>query len=338
MSVVKANTYQDATGGSNAVFSGVASPPNGMGFRSRIINGGMAVDQRNAGASVTAPSGNTYSVDRWLVQTSQASKLSFQRNAGSVTPPAGFQNYLGITSSSAYSVAAGDYFNLQQRIEGFNVADLGFGTASAQAITVSFWVRSSLTGTFGASVRSFAAVRTYPFTYTISSANTWEQKTVTIPGDTNAGWLTDNGIGMVLLFGLGYGATYGSGTAGAWTSSTSAEVPTGSVSVVGTNGATFYITGVQLEAGTVASPFERRDYGRELMMCQRYFENNGSGWFTTSSNYGVQVYFRTTKRATPTISVSSGTVSGSNYIGTNSFRMDTQGPLDVTSWSASSEL
>jgi hypothetical protein len=238
-----------------------------LGFRNRIINGAMVIDQRNAGASVTP--NNSYTLDRWQGQASAASKYTVQRNAGSVTPPAGFTNYLGVTSSSAYSITSTDYFGILQPIEGFNVADFNWGSASAQTVTLSFWVRSSLTGTFGGSLRNSAANRSYPFSYSISAANTWEYKTVTISGDTTGTWLTDNSTGIFLFFGLGVGATY-SGTAGAWAGS-NLNSATGATSVVGTNGATFYITGVQLEAGSVATPFERRDYGRELAMCQRYF-------------------------------------------------------------------
>lgn len=268
MSLVKANTYQDASGGSNAVFYGVASPPNSMGFRNRIINGNMAIDQRNAGASVT-PANGGYTLDRWFFTVSQASKLTCQQNAGSVTPPAGFTKYLGVTSSSAYTVGASELFLLRQSIEGLNSADLAWGTASAQAVTLSAWVRSSLTGTFGGTIRNSAGNRFYPFSYTISSANTWTQISVTIPGDTTGTWATDNTVGIDVMFSLGAGSTV-SGTAGSW-GSTAYYSATGATSVVGTNGATFYITGVQLEAGSVASPFERRDYGRELMMCLRYY-------------------------------------------------------------------
>jgi hypothetical protein len=268
MSNLKVNTINDANGTSNAVLYGVAAPTGSMGFRNRILNGGMVIDQRNAGASITA-NDDTYAVDRFKTAASQSSKLTAQRNAGSVTPPAGFPNYLGYTSSSAYSVGSSDFFVCQQPIEGFNVADLGWGAAGAQAITLSFWVRSSLTGTFGGALRNAAADRSYPFTYTISAANTWEQKTVNIAGDTSGTWGTGNGIGIALGFGLGVGSTQ-SGTAGAW-AGTNYRSATGATSVVGTNGATWYITGVQLEAGSVASPFERRDYGRELIMCQRYY-------------------------------------------------------------------
>ena len=129
----------------------------------------MVIDQRNAGASVSTV--GAYTVDRFWIDASQVSKYTAQQNAGSVTPPAGFTNYLGITSSSAYSVLTGDYFSFQQSIEGFNVADLAWGTASAKTVTLSFWVRSSLTGTFGGSLRNSAANRSYPYTYSISSAN-----------------------------------------------------------------------------------------------------------------------------------------------------------------------
>jgi hypothetical protein len=235
-------------------------------FRNRIINGDMRIDQRNAGASVT-PNDGVYTLDRWTSRQTTGGKFSVQRNAGGVTPPAGFSNYLGVTSLSAYTPASGDIYSVRQTIEGFNVSDLAFGTANAQPITVSFWVRSSLTGTFSGAIKGGS---NYGFTYTISAANTWEYKTVTIPGSTTGTWGAGNGSGISLDFALGSGSTF-SGAAGSWTS-TDLYFVTGSVSVVGTSGATFYITGVQLEAGSVATPFERRDYGRELIMCQRYFQ------------------------------------------------------------------
>jgi hypothetical protein len=236
--------------------------------------------------------------------------MTAQQNAGSVTPPAGFVNYLGITSSSAYSVLSSDIFGVFQYIEGYNVADLGWGSANAQPITLSFWVRSSLTGTFGGALRNSAADRSYPFTYTISSANTWEYETITIPGDTSGTWLTTNGVGIRLQFGLGVGSTF-SGTAGAWAAGNFISA-TGAVSVVGTSGATFYITGVQLEAGTTASPFEYRLYGTELMLCQRYYwqglgvsSYNGTAAtiaLASSNFWGQQM------RTTPTVSVATGGV------------------------------
>ena len=244
----------------------------GFGFRNRIINGDMRIDQRNAGASVTQASSNLYGVDRFQAIGSVTSKFTFQQSS---TAPAGFVNSTLITSSAATAVGASDYYLYGQFIEGLNMPDLAWGTASAATVTLSFWARSSLTGTFGGSIQNSDNSRNYPFSYTISAANTWEQKSVTIAGDTSGTWLTTNGTGMKVRWSMGAGSTV-SGTAGAW-SGTLYYSATGAVSVVGTSGATFYITGVQLEAGSVASPFERRDYGRELIMCQRYYYKVGPG-------------------------------------------------------------
>jgi hypothetical protein len=246
---------------------GVLAPISSV-MRNRIINGAMVIDQRNAGASLTA-NNTVFAVDRFRTYMSQSSKGTIQQNAGAVTPPAGFTNYLGFTSTSAYSVLSSDHFVITQYIEGFNAADLNWGTANAKTVTLSFWVRSSLTGTFGGSVQNSAFNRSYPFTYTISAANTWEQKSVTIAGDTSGTWVgATNGVGMRVGFGLGVGSTL-SGTAGAWAGS-NFDSATGATSVVGTNGATFYITGVQLEVGTQATSFEYRQYTTELQLCQRY--------------------------------------------------------------------
>jgi len=293
MSSVKANSYYDASGTSNAVLYGVASPTGSMGFRNRLLNSDMRIDQRNAGASITA-NGSTYAVDRFVFSTNQVSKATAQR---STTAPAGFTNSLLVTSSAATSFASGDYFSITQKIEGFNCADLAWGTASAVAVAISFRVRSSLTGTFGGAINNSAGNRSYPFSYTISAANTWEEKTIVVPGDTTGTWLTDNGTGMNVRFALGMGSTY-SGTAGAWTAG-DIESVTGAVNVLGTNGATFYITGVQLEAGSVASPFERRDYGRELAMCQRYYELGSFVSATAIATGGIypSIPLKVTKRA-----------------------------------------
>ena len=248
---------------------------NATAFKNRIINGGMVIDQRNAGASIT-PTNGQYSVDRFMCIQSVASKYSAQQNAGAVTPPTGFKNYLGATSLSAYSVGSGDQFDFNHRIEANNLSDLGWGASGALSVTVSFWVRSSLTGTFGGSVVNAPTYNySYPFSYTISSANTWEQKTVTISGPTAGTWTSSgNDSGLMLVFGLGVGSTFLGGTANAWASALYYS-PTGATSVVGTSGATFYITGVQFEVGTQATTFDFRDYGRELILCQRYHNNFG---------------------------------------------------------------
>jgi hypothetical protein len=298
-------TFNDGSTQTTSPFTG------GFGFRNRIINGAMVIDQRNAGASVT-PADGQYTLDRWSYNADQASKGTIQQNAGAVTPPAGFSNYLGFTSTSAYSVGASELFALRTVIEGFNFADMAFGSASASAVTMSFWVRSSLTGTFGGAVENNGGSRSYVFSYTISSANTWEYKTITIAGDTSGTWLTTNGVGLTIRFGLGVGSS-SSTTAGSW-SGTRKFSATGAVSVVGTNGATFYITGLQLEKGSTATSFDYRPYGTELALCYRYFEaspdqlNNGIAGVTGTQT--SRVFYKVTKRAAATVTLL-GSVGGS---------------------------
>ena len=327
MSSIAVNAITDANAGNTATINAVTPNVNNVVGKNRIINGNMVIDQRNAGASVTPTSGQ-YVIDRWQPALTQASKYSVQQNAGAVTPPVGFANYLGVTSLSAYSVLSGDLFDIRHKIEGYNIADLAWGTADAKTVTLSFQVYSSLTGTFGGAIKNSASDRSYPFSYTISVANTWEQKTITVAGDTTGTWLTTTGIGMQVGFGLGVGSTY-SGTAGAW-AATDYVSATGATSVVGTSGATFYITGVQLEAGSLATAFEYRQYGTELSLCQRYFEKSnsqgtvpgdsvdssyqtGGSGYATNGLYTSAAYFKVTKRASPNITIykpTAGTVNG----------------------------
>ena len=300
----------NGTGGITFADASTQSTGGYTGFRNRIINGAMMIDQRNAGASVTIPATSvTYTLDRWMAYGAQASKFSVQQNAGSVTPPVGFTNYLGVTSLSAYSVGAAEQFILRQTVEGFNVADLAWGTANAKTITLSFQVYSSLTGTFGGVIRNSADNRSYPFSYTVSSTNTWTSISITIAGDTSGTWVTNNGTGLKLQFGLGCGSSV-SGTAGTWASATY-ESATGATSVVGTNGATFYITGVQLEKGSTATSFDYRPYGTELALCQRYYYRMqpltansiifGSGYADSTTraitNHSLPVVMRTSPTA-----------------------------------------
>jgi hypothetical protein len=279
-----------------------------MGIRNRIINGHMIIDQRNAGGSVT-PTTNAYVIDRWkLINGGVSSKLTCQQVS---TAPVGFTNSLKATSTSAYSISSSDRFHWMQAIEGLNTYDLAWGTSNAKTVTVSFWVNSSLTGPFGGAIQNNNADRSYPFLYTINSANTWEYKTVTISGCTDGTWTTDTTGGLWLYFGLGCGSAI-SGTAGVW-GAADYRSATGATSVVGTNGATFYITGVQLEKGSVATPFDFRLYGKELLMCQRYFEqwNGGSQYAlmaTGQIGYGTQFNASLVplvfKRTTSSVSVS----------------------------------
>jgi hypothetical protein len=296
----------------DASLQGAAASPYVL--KNRIINGDMRIDQRNAGASTT-PTASGYTLDRWRAGLSVTSKFSVQQSS---TAPTGFNNSLLVTSLSAYTVGSGEQFTIAQRIEGYNIADLGWGTANAKTITISFWVRSSLTGTFGGALRNNANDRSYPFTYTISSANTWEQKTVTIAGDTTGTWETTTGIGVIVSFALSVGSTY-LGTAGAWAGADYVGA-TGQTQILATNGATFYITGVQLEQNTSATPFERRLYNQELANCQRYYYTTGS--LANPSNTASGIFamplasdlayaigatsFKITMRASPTITLYDG--------------------------------
>jgi hypothetical protein len=272
------------------------------------------IDQRNAGVSYTQVNGG-FSLDRWSGNSfdggAATSKFSVIQSS---TAPTGFSKSLLVTSLAATADGASNIFNIEQKIEGFNFADFAYGTASAQTLTLSFWVRSSLTGTFGGALKNSARNRAYPFTYTISSANTFEQKTITITGDTSGTWVGGtNGVGLWISFGLGVGSTY-SGTAGAWGAGDLFSA-TGATSVVGTNGATWYITGVQLEKGSTATSFDVRDYGRELLLCQRYYQQNT---VPTSGLYGNtvgQVYAGTAiqsglQLATPMRSTPSASIIG----------------------------
>jgi hypothetical protein len=292
-----------STGGGTGTTAGVT------GFKNRIINGAMLLNQRGFSGTVTAD-GN-YGLDRWQMFSSASSKYSLSQSSDA---PAGFINSILVTSLATTSVGATDYYYLRQCVEGLNCTDLSWGTANAKTVTLSFWVKSSLTGTFGGTLENNAQNRSYPISYTISAANTWEYKSVTVAGDTTGTWLTTNGIGIMVQFGLGVGSTY-SDTAGAWTSKASAWSATGATSVVGTNGATFYITGVQLEVGTAATNFDVRSYTTELQLCQRYFvrlingngQELGSGWNYESSQLSGLLYAPVSMRATPSIISSSGT-------------------------------
>ena len=301
----------------------------------KIINGDMVIDQRNAGAAVPLVStGDTFPVDRFISQTNLSGKLTAQQAAaGGLT---GLSKCLGYTSQSTYSVGAGEYFLCSQKVEGYNVADLLWGTASAKTITVSFWVYSSLTGLHGGVVSNSAQDRTYPYSYTISVANTWEYKTVTIAGDTSGTWLTTNGAGLHLRFSLGTGATY-KGTAGAWAAATYFSC-TGEVSTVGTNGAVWFVTGVKLEVGSIATPFVPDNYSDSLVKCQRYYcktfpqatapatnLNASSGCLMFGSldlaNAGMLMWlFPVTMRAAPTVTrygIKSANTNWTNFTNNN---------------------
>jgi hypothetical protein len=323
MSQLKVDEIVDSSGGSAASINGLTPTESNMSGRNRIINGCMRIDQRNAGASANLTSSNAYYLDRWISRTGTGSSNTVQQSS---TAPVGFTNSLLVTIGTGASPAASEQSYVMQVVEGFNFADLSFGLANARTVTISFWVRSSVTGTFSGALENSGNTRSYPFTYTISAANTFEYKTVTIDGDTTGTWLTNNGVGCRLIFDLGTGSDR-QGSAGAWAAGFF-RAATGSTKLVETSGATFYITGVQLEVGSVATPFERRPYGTELSLCQRYFEKSYNigdaiaavtddgviefGGSTNSFNDLVgSVKFAVYKRADPTMTFYNRT-SGAN--------------------------
>lgn len=298
------NIVLDANG--NASVAGTIAMGTPFGNRNKIINGTMEIDQQNGGASGTAVG---YTVDRWSY-ASNSSRGTWQQNAGGLTPPAGFNSYLGFTSSSSSALAATDYNGISQVIEGLNTIDLAWGTASARSANLSFWVRSSLTGTFGGALKNNGSTRSFPFSYTINAANTWEYKTIAIPGETTGTWLRNNTNGIEIFLSLGTGTTY-RGLAGIWASANYVSC-NGETSVATVSGATFYLTGVQLEVGSIATPFERRLYTSELILAQRYLEiddipASGSPKISTSGlAQGITHYllpFKVSKRTTPTVAL-----------------------------------
>ena len=303
-----------------------ATAATGFGFKNRIINGAMVVSQRNGTNSVTINSAAwTYTVDRFCCLGQSADGV--YTVAQSSTAPAGFVNSLLVTVTTAdSSVGAGQIYTLRQTIEGYNIADLNWGTANAQSATLSFWVRSSVTGTFSGCFNN-EGTASYPFTYTINSANTWEQKTVTVAGPTSGTWGSTNSNGIRLTWSLGTGSTY-SGTANTWNYSTEYFAASSTTNLISTNGATFYITGVQLEKGSTATSFDYRPYGTELALCQRYLpgyiysSSSGSemiSWARGGSSANLataQIVFPVTARVPPTgvsVTGSSWAVSGTAF-------------------------
>ncbi len=294
---VTANGLQDANG--NSLRGGM--------YRNLIINGNMVIDQRNAGAEVI-PANDAYTLDRWKYNSSQASKLKVQQNAQAITGPLGFKNYLGVTVNTPYTVTASDNFMISQAIEGYNSAHLEFGTANAKTITVSFWVQSSLTGTFSGSLQNSAENRSYPFEYAISSASTWEYKTITITGDTSGTWIgATNGKGLKIWFSLGMGSNF-TGTANQWNGAQDFASSGETVKLVENSAAQWKITGVQLEVGSGASDFEHLPYDVQLQRCLRYYWRPeaankvfGCGYVVSTTRADMYSNFPVPMRSSPSI-------------------------------------
>lgn len=321
MSTLQATNLKNASSASNNIVLDTAGNATVAGtmamgssyLRNRIINGDMRIDQRNAGASVSVSGdyASYYGVDRFAGTKVTSGVFSVQRTT---TAPPGFTNSLKATVTTAdASLAAGDFANITQPIEGFNIADLGFGAAGASSVTLSFWVRSNLTGTYCSVICNGTGTRSYVSNYTINSANTWEQKVITIPGDTTGTWATDNTSGFLVRFGLMAGSNWQQ-AAGSWGTG-NVFGSSSQVNWMATLNNDFYLTGVQLEPGTVATPFERRPYGQELALCQRYCyrdsfraqQYNGDA----SSGFRFQVCLPVTQRtASQSLTVLSSATSG----------------------------
>ena len=286
-----------------------ASAPVG---RNLIINGNMQIAQRGT-TGTAVPGGSYIASDRWKAwDASDAVAVVSQETDG---PTGQFTKCLkyNVTTADA-SITASQFGMVRQMIEGYNIIDLGFGTASAQSVTISFWVKSSLTGSHGAALNNGNEDRSYPFAYTISVANTWEYKTVTIPGDTSGTWDTDNTAGMIITFGMGTGSTY-EGTADAWQAGNKFQ-PTSTVANIGTI-SNWNVTGVQLEANTTATPFENLQYGQQYTLCQRYYQtllDCNQSYVNAGMHVGGRCQFNTEMRANPTITstvLESGNVNNS---------------------------
>jgi hypothetical protein len=282
-------------------------------MRNRIINGAMVISQRATSASVTG--GGYFVLDRfrWSQDGSYGFTIAPTISQDSSTPSSFVGNSMKFTNGTGASPSTSQSAYLEQYIEGFNTADLAFGTASAATVTLSFWVKASITGTYCVAFRNSANNRSMVKEYTISSANTWEQKTITIAGDTSGTWIgATNGAGLIIAFTLGAGSTYDT-TAGTWAAgyylATSSQTD-----LTATTGATWFVTGVQLEAGSAASPFEQRLYGTELSLCQRYYFQKATGdtiysiptaYNGTTGNQWLSYFLPQVMRAIPTVTSSS---------------------------------
>jgi hypothetical protein len=307
---VNADVIQTSTSG------GILGAGNASIMKNRIINGAMVISQRNGTSTVATPTDGQYVLDRFATFTSGGGVYSVGQ---STTAPTGFNNSMLCTVTTAdSSIAATDYYLLTQAIEGYNVADLGFGTASAKTVTLSFWVRSSVTGTFGFGLRQGSGTRSYVAEYTISAANTWEQKSITIAGDTSGTWDTTNGSGMIATWDLGSGSNRNA-TANTWSAGNYWRT-SGDVTLISTNGATFYITGVQLEVGSSATGFEYVNYQTSLANCQRYayvaasslYESLSFGQCKNTTSGETYLQFPVPMRSAPTFT------QKSTYIAINS--------------------
>ena len=282
---------------------GNAYDDGALSNRNLIINGAMQVAQR--GTSVSTSSTGYKTVDRFYIEANGSTPTVTMSQDTASTP----DTFTQALKLQVTSTATPSGFNIAQKIEGYNFSSAGFGKATAKDVTLSFWVRSSITGTYSTSAMNSTANRSYVSEYIINTADTWEKKTITIDGDTTGTWPSTSGMSLQLFFCLDNdGGSFTTSTIGSWIASNKYAGSTNQVNWAGTNGATFYITGVQLEVGDTATPFEHRSYGDELAKCQRYYWQS-----TTAAGYYAFQYASTHKimpiqhpvemRATPTATI-----------------------------------
>ena len=288
----------------------------GLSHRNLIINGRFDIFQRYLGGSqVVINSGsNTYCMDRWYGrgEGSKGVFTFYQQDIQSEGQGAHAAARVQVTTTSTPSTD--DVYKIAQRIEGVNVRHLHFGTSSAKTITLSFLVKSTVTGTHGGSLMNSAQNRAYPFTYTISSAGTWEQKSITIPGDTGGTWVTNTGIGLELNFDMGTAESNYRRPANSWYAGR-AEGADGTVQLITTNSANWYVTKVQLEIGDTATSFEHFTYPEELARCQRYYYQHvrgdnkvmGASVGYQANDIFLMIYPKVTMRAAPSLVQETGT-------------------------------
>jgi hypothetical protein len=282
------------------------------GRRNLIINGAMQVAQRGTSGSVGA--GFTFVLDRWSQRYQSTDEL-----AATVTQdtdaPDGFSNsYKWTTTTGETAIASDEYVYVNYKMEGQDAQRLAYGSASAKSVTISFWVKSSVTGTYALALYQADGARIINKTYTIDSANTWEKKSVTIVGDTGGTINNDNGEGLRVIFHLAVGSDSKSVDSSSWVNYVGGAWGYGhnQDGVVTTTSATWQITGVQLEVGSVATEFEHRSYGEELTLCERYYQVIGSplyphiwsGYVAASNAYYNPIPYRVQMRGIPAGSLS----------------------------------
>jgi hypothetical protein len=306
------------------------------GRKNMVINGAMQLAQR--GTSISVSSSSVYTLDRWSMRC-DASAITATQDTDS---PTGFATSLKLTNGTGASGSGSDSCYIRQHFEGYNTNHLEIGTANAKEVTLSFWVKSSITGTYIVSFIDSGSDNGYPASYTISSANTWEQKTITLTLSDYGSWAgsSTSARNLTVNFDLGSGSDRDLTNLNAWNDGAANDFSHSSqTDWVGTTGATFYLTGVQLELGSTATDFEHRSYGEELALCQRYFEKlgnpdgvSGNVFFgiTSATNAtsarGPRIDFKVTKRATPTIALTGSLyyLSGPTWQSTAGWETTTQ--------------